>query len=53
MPHVQSVAPYVEGKAQFIWGKGEHGNKVVIECGIALFAKRKKYRFRIKWPAEV
>ncbi len=35
MPHVQSVAPYVEGKAQFIWGKGEHGNKVVIVRGIS------------------
>ncbi len=33
-PHVESVAPYVEGKAQFIWGEGKHGNKVVIVRGI-------------------
>lgn len=33
-PQVRTAAPFVEGKAQFIWGNGEHPNKVVIVRGI-------------------
>ena len=35
LPEVVSAAPYVEGKAQFIWGAGNHPNRVVIVRGIS------------------